>query len=236
MYSPKRFVNEARRLGVQRAIAWPTLQTITWGQTILAGEYTKTRSKCSKPHDEPSAGLMAENKCDGCGGKGYTETPVASIFGFFQVDGLSYELPPEMEKLVASKLDIVKVVPPPPAANEQRACGSYGIGGSAYVNDSIEQIVAKIRESAKELKMNPMKFKYFLRGRFQEVGAPIVLEPCEFQRGYKRVQVEGLTVEQQTPKKAVFALYDYSRRKYMPKAERSKEDNVLLSEFVDSQQ
>lgn len=240
LYNKSRFINEARRIGVQRACAWPALQKIVWGQTILVAEYRKKPAQiCDQCKGEGGFPNFEDHKlestevCDKCDGKKITapETPIAEIYGYFHVSELSYQLPPDVLQALEKKLDVVDIQMGGSGMAETRACGSYVTGPCTVVRDSIESIVKKIGEAARECGKNPLRFKYFLKGQFKVLPSPIVLEPCSFQRGYKKVSVP-LDIEGEEPRKAVFTLYDYSRKKYMKKEERDAADKVMMDEYV----
>jgi len=146
----------------------------------------------------------------------------AEVFGYFVVSGVSDNLPREVTERLWGTLDVVQVVEG--GGSEKRACGSYAVGSTAVVRDSIAEIVGKVREVCGEMGVDPTKFKWFLRGEYGRVGS-FVLDPAKFTASYMKVDVDGLDLE--APPKGdhlLVWLYDYEQRRYLRKLDKSRMD------------
>src|SRR5438132_5500549 len=139
LYGAKRFINEAKRLGVQRVVPFSVLRKLTWGSIILLGEHSKV------PIDQNSS----EN--------------IATIFGFFGVRGIVDNLPDEVKESLIESLDIVKVADGG-AKRVTRGCGSYIVTASLIVRDSLAQLVQKIEGACEENGVNVGDCRFFLSG------------------------------------------------------------------------
>ena len=209
LYGIRRFINEAKRIGVQRAIPFNMLRHVKWGEPILLADHKKVP-------------VTPDEKM-----------PVAMVFAYFKVDSLSYQLDPDVKEKLLSKVTIVSSSMPQ-REHEQRACGSYDVGMSFEIKESIEEVVQKIEEACLECKKSINNFKYFLKGEIKVLDAPIIMRNTKFNRGYRKVTLDGLKLDKEKPKKALFFLNNYSRRMYMTKDDEKAYDNVLITEFIDN--
>jgi len=202
LYGIKRFIAEARRLGVQRAVPFHQLKHFRYNDVVLLATYNKIEDE-----------------------------DVAHVFGYFRITGLVYNLEEANEKLL-EKLDIVKTVDCG-GKTETRACGSYCVGSAYIVNDDLPEIYEKAKETCKEAKVDPNKYKWFLKGPLIVLDEPVILRGQKFFRGYRQVEIEGLEIPKPSGEsRYLIWIYDYKQRKYLPKRERDRLDHVLLDEFI----
>jgi hypothetical protein len=248
LYGPKRFINEAKRLGVQRVVPFNMLFTLEWGQPILLAEYKTVESKLENGKTE--------------------KIPTAGVYAYFNIKDLSYwNMAPQVRERLLSKLHVEKVSDG--GGGEARACGSYGVGAVYATTNTIKEIAQAIALSCKELsyetnleiakehdldkimskedfeahvqgmsaKWYPAMFKYFLRGPIKVLTAPAVLYNEKFVRTYKYIdskQIKERIEKDGDLKHAIIEVKGYTLRKYLNKKDRAKLDNVMLTEFVES--
>lgn len=238
-YGARRFIAEGEKIGVQRAVPFSMLKNqVKFGDVILCAEYKPKEDKCAACHGDGKIPVMVEgllqgaDDCEPCEGKGIIKTPVASVFGYFVVQSLTYQLPEDVKARLYASLDIVGTeVPEGGMSNEQRACGSYQMGATVYVNDDIPELANKIQDAFRGTGLQAITGgKYFLRGPFNVLEAPLILEGCRFIRGYQKVKVPVDLSSGEAPKKAVAALYDYSKKSYMKKSDGEAYDRALAEE------
>ena len=209
LYGTRRFIAEARRLGVSRAISWAQLVKLAedgWGTPVLLAEYRRVQ-------------------------EGDQEAEGAVVFGYFRVRGIL--LPADISKKVLERIRAIAVGGGGYRVN--RVCGSYIVTGSWQVQDDLKTIVEKIREACRELKRNPAGLSVMLMGPFYQLTTPVILRGQRFFRGFRKVEIEDLEVEPTKEDVSVPVLtfiYDYQRRRYLPKAERDRLDHLLLDEWL----
>lgn len=162
--------------------------------------------------------------------------PTAVVFGYFTATSLSYRLDDDVKTAFLKKVEILdfKDYSTSGGVQEERACGTYAVGGCYYVNDDIESLVDKIEQACIECNKDPNQFKYFIKGDFTVLSAPVVIYNKKFSRGYSKVSLDDLDIKQQKPNKALFFLQDYDRRAYLKKEDRDRIDNHILTEFVEN--
>jgi|YelNatPaOPRAMG01_1025707.scaffolds.fasta_scaffold04944_3 hypothetical protein len=151
----------------------------------------------------------------------FKKPSTAQVFGYFTVEGLTTTLPSALFAQVLSQLEVKNLDAKPKA--EVRACGSYIIGACAEVNNSLAEIVAKIKEVCAKAGVNPAAYKWFLNGSFK------MLEPFEvtakFTRSYMRISLD-ITVLESAASKQLRMLEDYQKRRYLSQ----KDKDALLSQ------
>jgi len=123
-YTQESFEREALHIGVQRAISYGTLKTLKFGDRILLANY-------QQDHNE-------RNKKKKIG--------IANVFGYFTLTGISHNLPLELAQQLFNKLDDVQQLNNEPET-KVRACGSYVIGASMVINNSLDEVIAKIEQT-----------------------------------------------------------------------------------------
>lgn len=134
MYNVTSFENEAKRLGVQRALSFSQLKTLKFGEPVLLARFIQEQKVMEIDLKQIPPKLT---------GKELKPIPAqAEIFGYFTVDGISHNLPKEVCAALYDKLDIVETVDEPFSVS--RACGSYSVGGVAYIKDTLETLLKKI--------------------------------------------------------------------------------------------
>jgi len=138
----------------------------------------------------------------------------AEVFGYFVLTGISHGLPKEVSQSLLASLNVASI-----SFNgglESRACGSYRVGSVAYINDSVKDLVRKVKIVCRD----PEKYKWFLKGDYHPI-TPFILRPAQFNRGYQKVDIEGLNLELQRQAQGVLVwILDYERRTYVRKGAR----------------
>jgi hypothetical protein len=190
LYDVDSFVEEAKRYGVQRGIAFYKLRDFRWGDEVLLATYLNQNGE---------------------------------VFGYFVVEGITHNMPPELCEKLISKLDVVAVKNDPPKF-ERRRCGSYYLGGGVVVRDSLESIFEKILQLCKENKVNPNSFKWFLKGPFKDLPS-ILLSPAKFFRGYNKINIDLNLDKSESLATEIVYIYNYRQRGYL-----RKRDEVALGQ------
>jgi len=153
----------------------------------------------------------------------------AEVFGYFTVTGVSHNLPKEVASELLETVNVVKVDSTPVAVT--RACGSYVVGTTAYIDETLESLVDKIKQACEKHGINPNNFKWFIKGEYHPFKNSIVLTPIKFTRGYMKVKIEGLDLkQQQIEDRNMVWVFDYERRMYLTKRER---DALLSHKLTD---
>jgi hypothetical protein len=184
LYPRSGFISEARRLGVNRAIAAAVLKKMEWGQPILVADFPKERVTVQ----EVERGRRKEKK------RVYLEG-TAVIFGYFTVDNVTLiGLTVAARKEFFASLNVARSW----AVNERvvRACGSYIISGSAEVRNSLAEVVEKGEEIAKKY---GLKIRWFVGGRYHPLEA-VKIPGVKFFRGYMPVELEEVPQPGESPK------------------------------------
>jgi hypothetical protein len=218
LYNTEIFENEAKRLGVNRAIAFSHLAGLKWGDPILLARYI--------PKYEHSQSQNAESKMT------VKKIGSAEIFGYFTINGLSHNLPSELSQELQKELHIVKVDDKHHGVS--RACGSYNIGAIAYISDTLEELVDKLKKlvgTDKEFGVN--SYKWFLTGKYTSL-QHFILDPITFSRGLQSVTVENLNLSlQQNEPASLVWIYSYKRRGYMNKLMKQRFQQASKSKLMD---
>lgn len=134
LYKINFFEREAKKYGVQRALSFSQLKQLKFGEPILLARFIPEQKVMEIDLKQIPPKLT---------GKELETIPSqAEIFGFFTVDGISHNLPKERTNQLYDKLNIIKTVDE--LFSVSRACGSYSVGGVAYIKDSLETLLKKI--------------------------------------------------------------------------------------------
>lgn len=222
LYGIPRFLAEARRIGAQRTVSFGILSKLKYGDKVLLAQHQKT---------EYIDQTTSEKKI----------VPTAIVFGYLTINGLSHNLPPEVSEEVLKRLHVESVLPPAmEGAEESRACGSYMVGGTAFVKEDIPEICNVIMTVCKEKQIayDRKPCKYFLRGSVTAFEKPLVLEDTPFTRMYAKVKLNksevGDIAAGEPVKHAVLKISNYSRREYMKKADGAAYDRALMDEYTEA--
>lgn len=145
----------------------------------------------------------------------------AWIFGYFKVENISHTLPMKHIEKLHKKLNIREVVSL--SKNISRACGSYTIVGRVYVDNTVEEVVDAIIETAKEV---GVKVKVFVGGNLWTLRNPIVVN-APFTRSLTKIKldvaIEGTYYgETEIENKTMYIIDNYNLRHYLTKREREK--------------
>lgn len=188
LYGKEAFIQEARKFGVRRALPENIVRNLRWGEPILLAVYDK------------------ENK-------------EAEVFGYFTIDKISPVFEnPEAEKELLSKLKVVKVSSSGAGMRIDRRCGSYILGSTYYVANTVEEIV----DSAKEIKEKyDVKVKWFVEGGLKLFKKPFRMRVA-FTRSATKIELEKpiyeIESEEVAPK--IQTVKEYRQRRYLPKKMR----------------
>lgn len=223
LYTIAQFETEARKSGVARALPARVVRSLRWGDRILLARWMPDSAA-------QRASMTFQQTLDGgrsTRGMTFTRYGDAQIFGSFRAIGLNMrvegggETEVEAKSLLASQLNVVGADMSP--IGVRRRCGSYTIGATYYVTDTIEEILDK---AAKIEKARGVRFKWFVTGVYESLGRPVTLCPARFSRGIVRVEVEGFpeTPAKETDSHTVGFVLDYSRRTYIRKGDDDVEE------------
>jgi hypothetical protein len=218
MYNTEIFEAEAKHVGVNRAVPFSQLTGLKWGDPVLLARYIPVLSK------EERVELDKEEK---------PKYGQAEIFGYFVINGLSHNLPSELSQELQKELNIVRI--DNNSYGVSRACGSYSVGATAYISDTLEELLKKIKEiigTDKEFGVN--NCKWFITGKYYPL-QPFILDPITFSRGLQTVTVENLNLSlQQDEQASLIWIYNYRRRGYMNMLMKKRFEQLSKSRRMDS--
>lgn len=186
-YGKDRFIKEAQRIGVSRAIPLNMLSKMKWGDRIYTAEFNPIKMENIKK-------------------VGY-----ADVFGYFTVYGFNHTLPHSIfEAILANTHTECGTAEP---VTVIRACGSYAIAGSCFTKDALEDICGLIKQFISEDKTIQEMPKFFVTGRFTVLNRSIYTL-TQFFRGFMKVPLDILeTADTESTDVAVMnSLLDYQRK------------------------
>ena len=214
-YTRERFIREAKRIGVNRTVNSHLLGQMEWGEKVLVADWQGIRRIVQ--HIEVA-------NAESLNGKPLTKkkvtAPEGSLlpFGFYTVDTVIPQgFTDEAHKEFIGSLDIAGEVGGAPT-RVVRGCGLYTLAGGFIVRDSIAIIVAKAEAVAKK---HNLKLKWFVGGRYYDLGETKPISGMKWQMGYRQIELETPPVEGESLKQIQF-MQDYERKTYVPKAEREQ--------------
>lgn len=160
-YTIGTFTKEALRYGVSRAMPANVIKTLKWGDKVYTAFYEKDK-------------------------KG----PYALVFGYFIVTGLNVTNPlviEEAKKDKRLKVEKKEMVSSGGGGGTgiTRGCGSYVVAETAYVRNTLEELVEILEDTQKRL---GVKAKLMVAGRFYSL-EPFAIRGAPFTRGLVRVLV-----------------------------------------------
>jgi len=143
-YTVQSFIEEAEKWGVSRAIPPRILKQFRWGDKIYLAIHTKREDENGN------------------------RIPVATVFGFFTIDGINLKASPRLHKAVMDdpRVHIVKYYDYSGSISVERGCGTYDISSAAEVLIDLRTLINIIEEHAKKF---GEKFKIMATGRFYEI-------------------------------------------------------------------
>lgn len=229
LYTRVQFEAEAKTAGVARALPARVVRILKWGDRILLAQWVPDMAA-------QRASMTFQQTLDGSHstrGMTFTRFGDAEIFGSFRVTGLNMTVldsnltkgnrlaEADAKARLAGRLSVVGV--DTSSSNVHRRCGSYTVGMTYYVTDTIEQILDKA--AVIEEKLN-IKFKWFVAGVYEPLSGQVTLSPARFTRGIVRVEVENFpesAAKTQITGKftddpgthAINFVLDYSKRTYV---------------------
>ena len=187
-YGIKKYVAEADKLGVSRAIPFSVLKKMKWGDIVYLAEFKRDNRRVEK-----SAGM-------------------ATIFGYVTVGGFNHTLPAEIREQV--KKEIPMKCESWEGALVNRECGSYEITSLCYTEEKLEAIANIIEKLLKESNLDPNDYNFLVTGKFSKLDKEVRV-PLYFFRGFTKFPATTLKtwVEGKAPDVAeIRALKGYSRR------------------------
>lgn len=237
LYPKEVFIREAKELGVNRCLPLRMIKKLKWGDRILLATFIPneiTYCDCEEHKEEIIQGniclkckkfiLVGGQKIDGRKNK---KDGKAVIFGYFDIRGLNINASNEFKTALTSQLNVIESRES--NLSVKRQCGSYTIGTSHIITNSIEDIIQKAEYLSEA--MNE-KVKFFVSGQFYPLETTI--EPINFTRTLIEVEItEELTAEDVTEKKVIGMIKDYNKRTYIkkyakrgrPKKEKNETNN-----------
>lgn len=223
LYSRQQFESEAKTAGVARALPARVVRTLIWADRILLAQWAPDTAaqRASMTFQDT---LLPFDDVEHAGTRGlrFKRFGDAEIFGSFRVTGLNLTAPGNRpaeilaNKMLAFRLKVVGV--DTTMFSVRRRCGSYTVGATYYVTDTIEEILDKAAGIEEEL---GVRFKWFVAGVYEPLGGVVTLSPARFSRGVVRVDVENFpeTPAKESDSHAVSFVLDYSKRTYVRRDE-----------------
>ncbi|RLG54496.1 MAG: hypothetical protein DRO00_01180 [Thermoproteota archaeon] len=199
-YTPKTFKKEAKKYGVARATPIPIAKTMKFGERVLLAFKKDPEEECT------------EQK--------------AWIFGYFTISGVNIKgLTEEANKELMGKLRVIEYHESKGdgggGGTVDRRCGSYSIGSTAIIDNTLRETVEAIEEVAKKYNLD---VQIFLTGSFHEIEEPYEIF-APFTRGYMRLTEDGVE-ELEDGGKVIKEIQNYQKRKHLP--ERAKCTESLI--------
>lgn len=213
-YSRRKFLAEAHKYGVARAIPPSHLRRLNWGDVVFMAEYERRQNE-----DGSTVG-------------------VARIFGYFYADKIKAFCSEEVERMALSKLRIVERYRYEKPISIVRGCGAYVIVGGIEVDNTLREVVEAYEAAAKELGQS---VKFLLSGDAHCFYNDVLIEGVKFARGLQRIPVlleelerSGLEVQEIFKRAAetgeVVFVRDYELNAYV---RRDARNCKTLAEFCD---
>ena len=207
LYPKEIFIKEAEAVGVNRCLPLRMIKKLSWGDRILLGIFipkeieityhTNLQGEQEKDQD------LRKNKT---GGR-------AEIFGYFDIRGLNIIASDEFKKTLTSQLNVIESK----EINQriQRQCGSYTVGTSHIVTNSIKEIIEKAIKLSDE---RQEKVKFFVAGKFYTYKSHV--EPINFTRTIIEIQDVNELPTEKSEEKTIGEIKDYNKRAYIKKQEK----------------
>jgi len=205
LYPKEVFIKEAEKFGVNRCIPLRMIKKLKWGDRILLAIFTPKEIELTYHTDLQGKKVKDQDL------RGNKQGGKAEVFGYFVITGLNLNASDEFKKELTGQLDIIETKEQ--NIKIQRQCGSYSLGNSYIVKDSIEDIIKKA-EILSETRQE--KVKFFVAGYFKSL--TLTIEPINFTRTIIPVEIEmELALEDLNFLKEVGLIYNYEKRSYIKK-------------------
>lgn len=208
IYTVESFIAEAKKLGVNRGMPLKQIKTMKFGDKILLATFDQ---KLGQTEQQLSfEGFEAEQKkFDGRKNK---KDGTAKVFGYFTVSGLNLRASDAFKEELTKQLDVVESKDN--NALYQRGCGSYLLGTSYIITNTLEEVVSKIEKLMLERNES---VKVFITGAFTELNAEI--SPINYSRSVIAVDiVEEIPFEEVI--NVIGYIYNYEKRLYIKKYDK----------------
>jgi hypothetical protein len=204
-YTIPSFEEEAKRLGVQRAVSFSHIKQLKLGEPILLAQFTNTSRVKRK------------------------RVGSAEVFGYFTFEGISHTLPVEVSNKLNNQLSVSssnRVSIP-----EIRECGRDRVAEIATIRNNVETLLENINEIVE--KPNRKPHRWFVIGEYKPIppAQQPVVKNMKFNRGISKIEITGPNLKKlktaglkkrRVTQARLVRLEAYEPRKYMPKSELGK--------------
>jgi hypothetical protein len=137
----------------------------------------------------------------------------AKVFGYTVINGITHNLTGEAKEYLLSKLDVESFDKGDSlfdgGMDIERVCGSYSIGGIAYIKNTLEEIVKVLEEVEEKFGIKP---KVFFNGGFHSLNE-FNINGVEFTRSLTKVETDTPIEDIQGEKKKVIFINNYKKGK-----------------------
>ncbi len=205
LYTATKFEEEAGRIGVARALPAFALRNLAYGDVIVLATFKPNPRVIEDEPQDPMPFVKTT----------YPRIGSADAWGYFVVNGVNLNAPPEV---YAALLDMLHVVRSEERHERvERECGAYEVVSISYVTESIREIVD--RGEALAVKFG-VKVKWFVTGtEFRPLAPHVDIDPVTFTRTIVKVELDGWSPFVTPPSveedgKPLAFLGDYTSRKY----------------------
>lgn len=207
LYSIEDFVIESEKYGVNRALPTSIIKNMKFGDKILLAQYV------SEKRDPDTNELLKPGK--------------AIVFGYYVIGGLNFDSVclPEFQNRLEKQLDIVKSISES-GKPIRRKCGSYSIGVTHIVRNELDDIMEKVENLEKEMKI---KVKTFVSGHFYQMALKVIT-PIRFSRTGLYIKINKKLESDEIKNHCIGFIGNYKQRKYFLKREIGIKK---IYEFVD---
>ena len=211
LYTDNSFKEEAKIVGVNRALPPNRLNHMKWGDPILLGRWTPLPK-------EDAQGKVIKDKA----GRDKQVLGTARLLGYTNIHGLNFDCQNKeefIEKLTAQLTIISESIE---GTTIHRKCGSYGIGATYYVKDELADIVKKATVLADTMQI---KVKVFFGGSFVDLppGTHVSISPVSFAPGGIYVNLNTSLENALKPEQKIAFLGNYERKRYLLKEDKQEE-------------
>lgn len=159
-YGIEKFVNEAERIGVNRAIPYRMLANMNFGDKVF------TAIDCDKS--------TWKNKHK------------AEVFGYFTVDSVMLTGDEAVREKIISRLDVITSTTQTRDEVIMRECGNYTISARFEVRNSLQDIYRIIKEVLSEIP-GKTPIKVLIGGSFTKLQNAFTLRVVNFFRGIREI-------------------------------------------------
>lgn len=208
LYTDESFKEEARQVGVNRALPPNRLSNMKWGDPILLGRWSPLAK-------DDAAGKVIIDKA----GHDKQVLGTARLLGYTNVHGINFDCQNREEFItkLTSQLDVTSISEG--GGTVKRKCGSYSLGATYYVKNELADIVEKATNLADAMQL---KVKVFFNGSLVDLpnGAQVSISPVAFATGGIYVNLSAPLEKAIKPEQRIAFLGNYERKKYLLKEDK----------------